>query len=562
MKRLLHLVPFSLVGLCLVPLCLVSCAQNPATGGYNFSLTNPTEQREIGDATATAILAADGVYRPASAATLYVNDLCNRIYAVTEAAAEAVQCNLIDSDEVNAFATPGYLSFYRGLLAYLSSEDELASIIGHEAGHLTSRHVARSVTSGRVTDLLVMGAVAGTAAATGVPNISAVQGVSDLGQQAGQLTRQSFSRDYEREADQLGRRYMQAAGFAPTGAVAAQQAMLLYDSYMQKRLRESFGAEQASLLDRLKSSHPPTQERLENARKAAGDPAPLAPQHDLGRQRYMQALEGLTFGPARRYGIARQTELVLTRERVVLPLPSGATTEYLSSGSYKELGTWLIGHPISGVHVRVNAYRSVSGRNPAVVIRQLLPALNSGVQRISIGAPLAEGVSSFDEAEDDETAAPSRSTAVADEADELADHDDLGATPHRQVIGYTATYRYLNSPKRFRVVAFDAPTRRNRMIVLTAIYPDEATMAREDGNLMAILKNVRFLTRTQALAYQPLYLHVFTAAVGQTVAQMAAHLPVGAYQQDLFRALNNLPQGQDLQPGQLYKTVVDPNPSN
>jgi predicted Zn-dependent protease len=544
---------FSLVSLCLVSLCLVSCAPNPATGGYNFSLVTPKEQREIGDTTATATLAAEGVYRPTSAATLYVNDLCNRIYAVTEAAAEPVQCNLIDTGEVNAFATPGYLSFHRGLLAFMSSEDELASVIGHEAGHLTSRHVARSVTSGRVTDLLVMGTVATVAATTPVPDPATMQGLGSLGQEAGTLGRMSFSRDYEREADALGRRYMQAAGFVPTGSVAAQQAMLLYNGYMEQRLQAAFGGEKASVLDRLKSSHPPSQERLDTARKDAGD-APLATMPDAGRTRYMQAIEGVAFGPARRYGIARQSELVLTRERVVLPLPAGATTEYLSSGSFDDLGTWLIGHPQSGTYVRLNAYKSVTGRSPAATLAQLLPALNSGVQRMAIGQPVL--ATSEAEGDDDE-----RTSTDEDTSDRLADAaaEDLGKLPHREVIGYTATYRYLNSPKRFRVVAFETATRRNKMMVLTAIYPNEETMQREDANLMSILKNVRFLTRTEALKYKQLYLHSFTAATGETVAQKAAHLPVGAYQEPLFRALNNLPEGQDLQPGQLYKTIIDPN---
>jgi len=544
MKRFVLLLPVLLVA---------ACAQNPATGGYNFTLTNAREQREIGDATATYTLATEGVYRPTSAATLYVNSLCNRIYAVTEAAAEPAQCNLIDTNEVNAFATPGYLSFHRGLLAYISSEDELASIIGHEAGHLTSRHVARSMTTRRVTDILVTGATAVVAASTPVPNPYAVQGAADIGHQAGTLGRMSFSRDHEREADQLGRRYMQAAGFSPMGSVAAQQAMLLYNGYMDQRMQQAFGGEKASVLDRLKSSHPPSQERLDTALKEAGDQAPLAPEQDIGRKRYMQAIEGVAYGPARRYGIARKNELVLTRERVVLPLPAGTTVEYLSSGSRDDLGTWLVGHAQSGTYLRVNAYESVTGRSPAATLGQLLPALNSGVQRMTVGQPVAANTQAEDE-EDIAAMEEATADALADTAGE-----DIGQLPHREVTGYTATYRYLNSPKRFRMVAFETATRRNKMMVLTVIYPDEATMQKEDGNLMAILRNVRFLTRTQALGYKPLYLHTFTAATGDSAARQASHLPVGAYQEEFFRAMNNLPAGTDMIPGQLYKTIIDPN---
>ena len=48
---------------------------------------------------------------------------------------------VLDSPEVNAFALPGgYIFINRGLMAYLSTEEELAAVLGHEIGHVTARH--------------------------------------------------------------------------------------------------------------------------------------------------------------------------------------------------------------------------------------------------------------------------------------------------------------------------------------------------------------------------------------------------------------------------------------
>ncbi|RYG60869.1 MAG: hypothetical protein EON60_05615 [Alphaproteobacteria bacterium] len=525
---------------------LAGCTQNPATGSRMLTLSTQAEQRKIGDATAQSHLKAEGLYRPGSAAAAYVTGLCNQVYAVTEAAAEAVQCNLSDDGSFNAFATPGYLFVHRGLLPFLSSEDELAAVLGHEAGHLTARHVARSLTQARAAQLILMGGAVALGAGGADP--LTMQTAGNMGNTAGQLGMARFSRSHETEADAIARRYLQKAGYNPAAGVSMARNMLNYGNYAALQTA-AFGAEDDSLLDGVKSSHPASPERVAAALAETGEPQSLPPLQDLVRQRYLNAINGLPWGPQRRYGIARKTELVLTRQRIVLPLPEGTTTHYLSSGHPRNLGTWLIAHPHSGVSIRLTSLPMQSGSNPASIIEKSLPTLRSKTERITLGGTQPSGTTLDD-------LALTESDTTPEEAD-LAE-DDLA--PPTEVIGYTATHRFLNSPKRWRTVAFGAPTHTNEMLIFTIIYPSEEAMQQEDANLMAVLKNVRFLTRTQALKYKPLELYTFHAAAGDSVARQASKLPVGAFQEELFRALNNIPGTAEMQPGQIYKTLLDLNP--
>lgn len=503
-------------------LALAACAQNPARGGYEFTLASNGELRTMGDAAANAVLKSDGLYRPESNATKYVDDLCNKIYATTEAASDPVQCNLLDNGTFNAFATPGYLFVNRGLLPFISSEAELAAVLGHESGHLTARHAMHSATQQRIASAVLTGAM--VAVGQSGAGYAASQAASTAGEQAAEIGLQTFSRAHETEADALGRRYMERAGYDPHEALNMVRAMGMVDAYQQAQSR-AFGTANQSLLAHLKSSHPATPERVAAALAATGEPPVVTPEKDLGRQRFMNAIEGLTFGPARRYGIARKAEIVLTHQRVAIPLPAGVITDYITSGEQDKLGTWLVAHPQSGVYVRLTSLKVVAGRNPGTLVQNMLPLMHGDLMRIKIG-----------------TEVPT-----------------LNPQTITETTGYTATYHYLNDDHRYRVLTVSAPTRVDEMLLLTVVYPSQDSFDKEDGNLMSILQKMKFLTEDQALKYKQLEVHTFIAATGDSVARQASRLPVGAMQEDLFRALNNLPTPAGMIPGQRYKTIVDLN---
>ena len=104
---------------------------------------------------------------------------------------------------VNAFALPGgYIYITRGILAHFNSEAELASVLGHEIGHVTARHGVNQMSKAQLAQLgLGVGAVAAAR--------SELQRLGEPGRaSASELLFLKFSRDDERQADDLGLRYL------------------------------------------------------------------------------------------------------------------------------------------------------------------------------------------------------------------------------------------------------------------------------------------------------------------------------------------------------------------
>ena len=151
---------------------------------------------------------------------------------------------------VNAFALPGgYLGVHLGLIAVVTSRDELASVLAHELSHVTQRHIARSMEAqGRMTPWVIGSLILGALAASKSP-----QGTQALvvgGQAAAIQSQLSYSRDMEREADRVGFGVLSDAGYDPRGFVTMfgklQQAAGLNDNGAYPYLR----------------SHPLTTERI------------------------------------------------------------------------------------------------------------------------------------------------------------------------------------------------------------------------------------------------------------------------------------------------------------
>lgn len=161
---------------------------------------------------------------------------------------------------VNAFALPGgYLGLNLGLIAVVTSRDELASVLGHELSHVTQRHISRLISRQNGQTPWVIGAmILGALAASKNPD--AANALLVGGQAVALQSQLNFSRDMEREADRVGFGVMTQAGFAPQGFVTMfdklQQASRLNDNGAFPYLR----------------SHPLTTERIADmqARQPAG----------------------------------------------------------------------------------------------------------------------------------------------------------------------------------------------------------------------------------------------------------------------------------------------------
>jgi len=121
---------------------------------------------------------------------------------------------------LNAFALPGgFIAVHSGLLVAAQTESELASVMSHEIGHVTQRHIARMLGQQRQDVLLPLASmILAALAARSSPD--AAMGMIMGGQGLAVQRQLNFSRDSEREADRVGFQIMGAGGYDTTGMVA------------------------------------------------------------------------------------------------------------------------------------------------------------------------------------------------------------------------------------------------------------------------------------------------------------------------------------------------------
>lgn len=503
-------------------LALAACAQNPATGGTNLNLIGDSQARAIGEASANAELKRYGLYQPGSGVTRYVTNLCQKMYGVTEVSSQPISCILLDSDIYNAWATPGYVNVYRGFLPYVSSEAELAAVLGHESGHIAARHINQGVTNQTIAGLLV--GLAGVYVGSKMDN-GAAQAVTQLGGIAAGATLASFSRGDELEADGLGQRYMQRAGYDPRESANMIQAMQVHEDYAQAFQQALTGqAAGRNGLARLFSSHPPTPDRYQQAVTTYGQPngsvslpqgvQPATPMNDpQGRTRYLTAIDGLAFGPQREWGIAGRDYIALPKQRVRLALPDGFALMYQEGDDKPENGAWTGRNPATNTKLELNITKYTPGQNVANLATRLITGANpSSVQKVRL--------SSGHEA-------------------------------------YTGTATVMTSSVVGRWLAIGVPET-SQLVIVGIGFADKNAQAAQEKAVMQRLAQSRVLTAAQASALKPLEIDVQTYR-GEPLAQLAEKLPSGVLRQEWFRALNGLAAGETLTPGQLYKTVRNPN---
>lgn len=199
---------------------------------------------------------------------------------------------VLDSPIPNAMATPGgYLYITRGLLALMNDEAELASVLGHEAGHVAARHSAKSQ---QRANLATIGAIAATVL-TGSDLVG--MGAQMLG--AGVLGQYSQKQEYE--ADTLGLRYMSALGYDPY-ATADMLAALNRASIVEKgtSAERNRGAS-------IFASHPLTDARVARARKLASDTGIPPGTRKRNPEPFLAALDGMAWGDSADQGFVRGT---------------------------------------------------------------------------------------------------------------------------------------------------------------------------------------------------------------------------------------------------------------
>src|SRR5215213_5872364 len=184
----------------------VSCSVNPATGKEQLALYNEAEEIELGRQADEEIVASVGLYDDPGLQA-YVEEIGQKLAARSERPNLPWSFKVVDDAAVNAFALPGgYVYVTRGLLSHMGSEAELCGVIGHEIGHVTARHGVNQA-SKQMLALLGLGL-----ASLLDDDVAQWAGAASAGLG---LLFLKFGRDDERQADDLGLRYMSRAGYDP-----------------------------------------------------------------------------------------------------------------------------------------------------------------------------------------------------------------------------------------------------------------------------------------------------------------------------------------------------------
>jgi len=283
---------------------IYSCAVNPVTGRQELMLLSETDEIKLGRQTDTQVVQEYGIYEDAKL-TAYLNDICQRLAKISHRPNLEYHFKVVDVSVVNAFAVPGgYVYFTRGILASLNNEAELAGVMAHEIGHITARHSASQYSKAQFAQL---GLGVGMVFAEKIP------GLSELAQLGAGMLFLRFSRDNEREADDLGVEYSSKAGYDAT-----QMA-----NFFETLERMNPGSDRSGLPSWF-STHPNPEDRIKVVRVRAKEWQDRLGRRDLvlNRDEYLGRIDGLVFGDDPRQGYVEEHVFYHPELHFQFPVPA------------------------------------------------------------------------------------------------------------------------------------------------------------------------------------------------------------------------------------------------
>jgi predicted Zn-dependent protease len=284
------------------------CARDPITGQRRLTLVSEAQEIEMGRQAAVDVAQSIGLV-PEEGLQTYMQAIGAALAAGSHRPALPWTFRVVDDPTPNAFALPGgFIFFTRGLLAILDSEAQLGAVLGHEIGHVTARHHVQMITRAQLAQLgLGVGMIL-------VPELQPLGGVATAGLQ---LLFLRYSREAERQADDLGFAYALAQQHD------VREMPLIFESL--RRVGEAAGQ---SPLPSWLLTHPAPEERIEAARTRAAELGDM-PGLRRGREAYLSRLEGLVYGVNPRHGVFEGNVFLHPDLRFRLDFPRGWRTQNL-----------------------------------------------------------------------------------------------------------------------------------------------------------------------------------------------------------------------------------------
>lgn len=486
----------SAVSAAVLCLTLASCTTNPATGRKEFTpFMTPEQEQQIGLQEHPKLLKQFGGAYDRSDVAAYVATVGGRMSSNSELADLNFTFTLLNSKVVNAFALPGgYVYISRALLALMNDEAELASVLGHEVGHVTARHSANKYNKSIFAGILG----AGVAIATGSGELG------NLVSQGGQAWLLSYSRSQEFESDALGVRYMTRAGYDPYGSARMLNSLGRQTSLDLRIL----GREEAERVPAWARTHPLTEDRVSRALQNAERAIVPNNRGTLNRDTFLNAIDGMLYDDDPEQGVIKGREFWHGKLGFMFRVPDGFALQnsmesVLASGPD---GTAILfssqaipGNNNMRTYVQ-QAWNKLKGQNPATLNNINLTTIN--------GLKAAYGDARID----------------------------------------------TNSgPIDFRVVGIQFSERVGYHFIF--VSPGNQT-ARFENGFDATAGSFRKLSQDEAKDVLTRRVKVVTVQRGDTVDSLAGFMAYDEYKLDRFLVLNGLQSGQALQPGRRVKLVV------
>jgi predicted Zn-dependent protease len=293
-------------------LCVLGgCATNPVTGKSDIALMSESSEVKLGKQMHVEITRTMGVYDDYNFQD-YVQKIGEKLARASHRPDLEWKFTVLDTDDVNAFATPGgFVYISRGLLPYLANEAQLAAVLGHEIGHITARHSVQQQSQSTIAGVL------STAAAvfTGQPALG------DLTNIAGSAIIHGYGREAELEADSLGAEYLARTGYKPEAMI--EVVSVLKDQEQFERDRARAEGRDPHVYHGVFSTHPDNDTRFREAVASAGKVEGRAMGQVENRDQFLQAINGLAFGSSRRQGMVRDNRFYHADYQLTIAFPRG-----------------------------------------------------------------------------------------------------------------------------------------------------------------------------------------------------------------------------------------------
>jgi len=292
-------------------LLIDSCAVNPVTGKKQIMLMSEAQEIQLGAQYDPQVIATFGEYKNENLRN-FLQQKGTEMGVISHRPKLEYHVKILDSPVVNAFAVPGgYIYFTRGILALLNNEAELIGILGHEMGHITARHSASQQSKQQLGQLLLIG---------GMIASEKFASYAEYAMQGMQLLFLKFSRDNEREADQLGVEYSSKVGYD------AHKMADFFEVLNKMNMAESQGGVPTFL-----STHPDPGDRYNSVHrqaKAWQDTLKLA-SYKVNGDSYLRMIDGIVYGEDPRQGYVEGNVFYHPDLRFRFTFPAGWQLENL-----------------------------------------------------------------------------------------------------------------------------------------------------------------------------------------------------------------------------------------